>query len=152
MAQTYILRTERDRGFAVAAVMKAKTGLQVKISRPTRTSDQNALLHAVLTDVAEQVLWPQLPRNDGEIHDVEWWKRRCTLGWLKDHKDIAEIVPGLDDDGTFAILLPHTSDLDTEQCASLTEWVYAFGAENGVVFKEPKRGPEPPPPEPGDYR
>lgn len=151
VVQTYILKTERDRGFAVAAVMKAKIGLQVRISKPARTSEQNALLHAVLTDVAEQLIWPQSPRNDGEIHDVEWWKRRGTLGWLKDNKEIAEIVTGLDDDGTFALLLPHTSDLTTEQCASLTEWIYAFGSEHGVVFKEPKRD-EPPPPESGDYR
>ena len=45
----------------------------------------------------------------------------------------------------FAFLLPHTSDLDVSQCAALREWILAFGATNGVVFKEPKRDPEPPP-------
>ena len=141
---TWIIRGDRDREFAKRAVDKAPLGRQVKIGKATRTSEQNALLHAAITDIAEQLIWPQPPRNDGEIHDVEWWKRRCTLGWLKDNKEMAEIVTGLDDDGTFAILLPHTSDLSIPQCASLVEWVFAFGAENGVAFKEKPKGEEPP--------
>lgn len=137
---TWIIRTERDRGFALAAVMKAKIGLQVKIGKPTRTSDQNALLHAALSDIVDQLGWP---KDTGELHDLEWWKRRVTLGWLRDNKEMAEIVTGLDDDGTFGILLPHTSDLDVPQTASLIEWVFSFGATNGVVFKEKK--PDAPP-------
>lgn len=139
---TWIIRSERDRGFALAAVMKAKEGRQVKIGRPTRTSDQNALLHAALTDISEQLSWP---KDTGELHDVEWWKRRMTLGWLKDNKEMAEIVPGLENDGTFAILLPHTSDLDVPTFASLVEWTFSFGATNGVTFKEKiPDAPEPP--------
>lgn len=143
MVQTYILKSERDRGFALAAVMKARLGQQVRISKPTRTDTQNAAIHACLTDIAAQLLWPPPPRNDGEFHDVTWWKRRCTLGWLIETKQEKEIVESLDGDD-FAFLLPHTSDLTTEQCAALREWIYMFGATNGVVFKEPKRGPEPP--------
>lgn len=145
MVATFILDSERERGYALAAVMKARLGQQVRISKPTRTKDQNARLHAVLTDIADQLAWPPPPRNDGKFHDVEWWKRRCTLGWLKDNKEIAEIVTGLEDDGEFAILLPHTGDLPVDQFASLVIWTESLGAKNGVVFKEPKGGPEPPP-------
>lgn len=140
---TWIIKGERDRGFALAAVMKAALGLQVRISKPKRTTEQNALLHAALTDIADQLIWPQPPRNDGDLHDLEWWKPRCTLGWLKDNKEMAEIVTGLDDDGSFGLILPHTSDLDIPQMTSLIEWVFAFGATNGVVFKEKPKGPEP---------
>lgn len=148
MVATFVLRTERERGFAVAAVMKAKIGLQVRISKPTRTTEQNALLHAVLTDLADQLVWPP---KWGSLNDIEWWKRTCTLTWLNEIKAMPDIF--VDAYGEVSgILLPHTSDLNTEQCAGLIEWIYAFGATNGVVFKEPKRGPEPPPPEPGDYR
>lgn len=143
--QTFVLHTDRDRVFALKAVGRAPFGRQVRISRPTRTPKQNQLLHAVLTDVADQLAWPPPPRNDGEFHDIEWWKRRCTLGWLRENKHNAELVIDLEEDDQFGILLPHTSDLNTEQCASLAEWVYRLGAENGVVFKEPKKEEEPPP-------
>lgn len=150
--QTYILLQERDRRFALVAVQRAKIGMQVRISRPTRTSDQNALLHAQLTDVAAQMVWPPPPfANNGEAHDLEWWKRRCTLQWLIDLKQEVEVVTGLEGE-EFGLLVPHTSDLTTEQCSSLSEWIWSYGAQHGVVFKEPKREPEPPPPEPGDYR
>lgn len=141
--QTYIIREERDRRFAMTAVYKAPFGMQVRISKPTRTDIQNAAIHACLTDIAKQLAWPPPPRNDGELHDLVWWKRRCTLGWLIETKQEKELVESLEGD-EFAFLLPHTSDLNVEQCAALREWIYAFGATNGVKFKEPKRE-EPPP-------
>lgn len=145
---TFVLRDERDRKMAVQFVERCPLGLQVKISKPTRNESQNAAIHAALTDISKQLIWPPLPANNGELHDVEWWKRRCTLGWMIETKKEREIILSLDED-EFAFLLPHTSDLNTEQCSALREWILMFGATNGVVFKEPKRGPEPPPHE--DY-
>jgi uncharacterized protein YgfB (UPF0149 family) len=34
----------------------------------------------------------------------------------------------------FALLLPHTSDLTTKQCAAFNDWIEIFGAEHGVTF------------------
>lgn len=148
MRATFILNSERDRGFAVAAVMKAARGLQVRISKPTRTKEQNGRLHALLTDLAEQLVWPPAPANTGELHDLEWWKRTCTLTWLHEINAHPEIITTLDGQH-LGLLVPRTSDLDVEQSASLNVWIEAFGATNGVVFKEPKRAPDPPPHE--DY-
>jgi hypothetical protein len=139
-AAVFILLDEHRRRNALNAVNKAALGLQVKISKPTRHEKQNRLLHAVLTDVSEQLAWPP---GSGEMHDVTWWKRRSTLGWLKENRQEVEIITDLEGD-EFALLLPHTSDLSTTQCAALSEWLLAFGAHNGVTFKEPDRGPEPP--------
>lgn len=144
--QTYILREERDRAFALGAVAKARLGMQVKISKPTRTNEQNKLLHSCLTDIAKQLAWPPPPANSGELRDLEFWKRACTLSWLQEINAHPEIIMSLD--GTqFGILVPHTSDLDTEECSSLCDWIFAFGAHNGVVFteKKPDIGPDPPP-------
>ena len=139
--QTYILEGERDRRYALVAVQGAPIGMQVKISKPGRSDIQNAAIHAALTDIADQLPWP---RDTGELHDVAWWKRRCTLGWLIETRQEREMITSLEGE-EFAFLLPHTSDLDVSQCAALREWILAFGATNGVVFKEPKRDPEPPP-------
>ena len=75
------------------------------------------------------------------VLDIEWWKRRCTLQWLIDTKTPYEIITPLYDGGEqeYGLLLPHTSDLDTKQCAELVDWILAFGATNGVTFKEPAR-------------
>ena len=97
-----------------------------------RTVKQNKLLHAALTDVSEQLAWPE---DTGELHDVTWWKRRITLQWLietGEQPDLVESLDGLQ----FALLLPHTSDLTTKQCAALNEWLFIFGAKHGVVFRK----------------
>lgn len=144
---TFVLNEERDRTFALGAVARARLGLQVKISRPDRTLEQNAALHATLTAIAKQLAWPP---GSGEFHDVETWKRRATLQWMIDNNMRPEVIVALEGE-EFGLLLPHTSGLSTEQFASLQEWATAFGITNGVVFKEPG-GPEPPPPDPRDYR
>lgn len=141
--QTFIIQSDRDRAFALRAVQTAKIGMQVKISKPTRTTEQNGRLHALLTDLAEQLVWP--PKG-GELHDLEYWKRACTLTWLHETNEHPEIITTLDGQH-IGLFVPRTSELDVEKAASLNVWIEAFGATNGVVFKEPKRPPDPPPPE-----
>lgn len=145
MVATFVLRSERDRQFAMVAVHRARLGMQVRISKADRTVEQNRLLHGTLKDIADQLPWP---KDTGELHDLTWWKRRLTLGWMVETKMEREVVESLEGE-EFGLLLPHTSDLTTEQAAALNEWIFMFGATNGVKFKE--RQPEPPPPE-GDGR
>lgn len=101
-------------------------------ARPNRTLPQNRRLHAAITDIAEQLPWPP---ETGEIHDVEWWKRRLTLQWLTETGEQPDLIVSLDG-LQFALLLPHTSDLNTKQCAALNEWISIFGAKHGVTFKD----------------
>lgn len=148
--QTWILESDRDRRFALRGVQIAPLGRQVKISRPTRTLEQNRLLHGLLNDIAKQLLWPPHPSNDRKLYELAWWKPRATLQWLIDKKEDAEVITALEESDEVGLLVPHTSDLSTEQCASLCEWLLGFGARHGVVWTE--KQPEPPPIEPRDYR
>jgi hypothetical protein len=136
--RSWVLGSETHRQFIGSLIAASPAGWVVKLEPPSRTGAQNRFLHALLADIAEQLVWPQPPRNDGELHDREWWKRRCTLQWLIDTKERPEVITNLQGDD-FAILLPHTSDLTTAQCASLSEWILGFGGMNGVVFRDPKR-------------
>lgn len=100
----------------------------------SRTLKQNRLLHAALSDIAEQLPWPP---ETGELHDVTWWKRRCTLQWLLDERQPVEVITPLEQhqgDDQFALLLPHTSDLNTKQMAAFNEWLFAFGDLHHVTF------------------
>lgn len=95
-----------------------------------RTLKQNRLLHAALSDIADQLPWPP---ETGELHDVIWWKRRATLQWLKETGETPDLVESLDG-LQFALLLPHTSDLTTKQAAAFNEWLFIFGDLHGVTF------------------
>lgn len=138
---TFVLLEERDRQMAIRFVERCPLKMQVKISKPTRTNDQNSRLHALLTDIAEQLPWPSA---SGELHDIEFWKRACTLTWLHETNEHPEIITTLDGNH-IGLFVPRTSELDVEKAASLNVWIEAFGSTEGVVFKEPKRQPEPPP-------
>jgi hypothetical protein len=126
-------------GERAGAVRPARQGGQgsSRQARAARTDLQNRFLHALLRDIANQIGWP---RDTGEVHSPVWWKRRCTLEWIIENKIPYEIITPLYDHGDeeFGILLPHTSDLTTAECADLSEWIIAFGTKQGVRFSNPK--------------
>lgn len=103
-------------------------------TKRTRSYLQNRFIHSCLNQIADQLAWP---KDTGELHDLEWWKRRCTLQWLIDNDQPVQVITALDGSERFGLLLPHTSDLTTAECADLSEWILAFGAEHGVTFREP---------------
>jgi hypothetical protein len=136
--RSWLLGNETHRQLIGSMVAAAPAGWIVRLEPPRRTVLQNRFLHALLGDLADQLPWP---KETGELHDLEWWKRRCTLQWLIDQKQPVEIITPLqqvDESQDLGLLLPHTSDLTTAQCASLSEWIIAFGVTNGVTFRNPR--------------
>jgi hypothetical protein len=89
----------------------------------TRTSEQNRLMWACLTDISEQVEWYGLHLENYE------WKDVFTAS-LKRQK----VVPGLD--GGFVVCGTSTSKMTIPEMTELIELAMAFGAEKGVVFSE----------------
>lgn len=131
--RAWVLGSEAHRQLVGSLVAAAPPGWVARLEPPTRSHKQNRFLHALLSDIAGQLPWPA---NIGEMHDLEWWKRRCTLQWLIDNKQPAEVITDLDGDGKFGILLPHTSDLTTAEFASLCDWIISFGDLNAVAFRQ----------------
>lgn len=97
-----------------------------------RSLDQNAMLHAALSDIARQVEW------HGQRFSVDVWKRLCTAAWLREEKQSPIMVPSLDGAGV-DVIYERTSRLTKSQCSRLLEWVLAFGSEQGVVWSEERR-------------
>ena len=58
-------------------LMMAGQRLVVEIRHETRSTAQNARLHAMLDDIARQVEWA------GKKRDVTTWKRLMTAAWLR---------------------------------------------------------------------
>jgi hypothetical protein len=90
-----------------------------------RSSEQNKLLHARLTDIASQV------EHAGKKWDVLIWKRLLTAAWLRESGDQPQMIPAVDGHG-FDVIYERTSKLTVKQCAELLDWVEAFGGEHRV--------------------
>lgn len=104
--------------------------LDMRIKPESRTTAENALLHAIIGDIAKQKEWA------GKKRDVETWKRLLVAAWCRVRGDAMEILPALDGHGV-DIVPARTSELTKSECAELIDFVYAWGAEAGVVFSEP---------------
>lgn len=108
-----------------------ETPLEVLI-RPKKTKRstlQNALLHAVLTDISKQIKW------HGQAFDVVTWKRLCMAAWLRENNQKPLMIPALDGHG-YDVIFEHTSKLSVSQCADFCTWCIAFGDEHGVKFRQ----------------
>lgn len=93
-----------------------------------RSVEQNSLLWALLTDIADQVEWP----CDGKMCKLspDDFKHILTAGLKKDQRVAAGI------DGGFVILGQYTHKMTKAEMAEFLDFVLAFGADKGVVWSE----------------
>lgn len=124
----FILTNAREKARAAYAIHQAPDGYICEIKETTRNSDQNAALHAMLTDISQQVKW------QGQTFNVEIWKRLCMAAWLRESGGNPLLVPSLDGNGV-DIIFERTSHLSVKKCADLIQWVECFGSEQGVKFR-----------------
>ena len=95
------------------------------ISEPTRSGEQNALLHALLTEVAAERDWA------GRRRDVETWKRLLTASWLRARGESIEVLPALDGHGV-DVVFRRTSSLTKAECGELIDFIEAWRAMQEV--------------------
>jgi hypothetical protein len=120
-----ILHRQSDRDRASAWVRSAPWGTRITFQEAKRSSDQNAKMWAMLTEVARQVQW------HGQRLSADDWK----LVFLAALKAELRIVPNLDNTG-FVQLGRSSSDLSVSEMADLLDLIAAFGARQGVVFAD----------------
>jgi hypothetical protein len=120
-----VLANETIRAKAVKWIAEAPKDTQVEFKGPRRSIEQNSLLWARLTEIAQRVVW------HGEKLSPEDWKDVMTASLRK-----ARLVPGLDPGSVVAIGM-RTHDMSKEEFGLLLDLVDAFAAEHGVMFDEP---------------
>ena len=98
--------------------------LRLSVKRETRSSEQNARMWAMLTEIARQVDW------HGQKLTPEDWKDMATAA-LKRQR----VVPGID--GGFVVLGQRTSKMTIGEMSELMDFLEAFGAEHDVRFSAP---------------
>lgn len=116
---------ESVRRRAIEAVRTAPVGFEVVIGPPRRSNDQNAIFHAICSDIARSGLtWA------GKARDAAAWKVLLVSGHAAATKEGAEMVLGIENE--FVNLREATSRMSRARASSLIEYAIAFAAEHGV--------------------
>ncbi|MDE2439554.1 MAG: recombination protein NinB [Betaproteobacteria bacterium] len=131
MVKRIVITGDLSRAYAQKVVSEAPEGYVCEIKERTRTADQNAALHAMLTDISRQVDWA------GKRRSVEDWKALMVSAHRLAMKEAGDVVPGLE--GEFVQLRKSTASMGVRELGSLLEYVSAWGAMNGVKFRAPER-------------
>lgn len=128
----FFLRSEQIKANCQNVIAQLPTDnekpLVVKIQPMTRTLEQNAKLHAMLTDIANQCEF------QGKKRDVETWKAIFVSAHKIATGGQAEMAIGLE--GEVINLRESTAQMGVKRLASLIEYLTAWGVENGVHFND----------------
>ena len=128
MKKVFRLVHQAARENAIRAVSEAPEGYAVEVKPVTRSLEQNAKLHALLTDIARVTEWA------GAYRDVEVWKRLLTAAWLRARGEPIEMLPALDGHGV-DIVFRRTSELTVPEMIELIEYIQAWAADKGIETK-----------------
>ncbi|KAF3997515.1 recombination protein NinB [Glaciimonas immobilis] len=126
MKKHFVIRhgQKGNRLYICQHIMDGAEGDVVKITPPTRTLEQNSKLWPMLADVSKQVNW------HGNKLTGDEWKDVFTAAIEKQ-----KVVPGID--GGFVVCGAKTSQYSKPKFAEMIELIYAFGAQQSVVWSDP---------------
>jgi hypothetical protein len=116
-------KTDRDRVARWAA--QAPFGTRVEFKEVKRSLPQNDRMWAMLTDIATQ------KEHCGRKYTPEIWKCLLMHAWGREVK----FIPALDGEGVVPMVY-RSSDLSKAEMTELIEFLFSWGAQNGVVFKD----------------
>ncbi len=101
-------------------------GYVVTIAEPTRTLDQNSLLHPILTEISKQALWM------GKKHQMLQWKTLMVSGHAVATGQPVEMTVGIE--GEVVNLRESTAAMSKKRFSSLVEYVLSWCAENDILL------------------
>ena len=110
----------RDLGFGKAYILEVKEF--------TRTVEQNSKLHALFGELAHQAKW-----GDSKL-TAEQWKVLMISAHTIATKEPCRMVIGIE--GEVVNLRESSAQMSVARMISLIEYIHAWGAQNGVKFKE----------------
>lgn len=87
-----------------------------------RNLEQNALLHALLTDISQRHEWA------GRKRDIDTWKRLFVAAWCRTRGEQIEMLPALDGHGV-DIVFRRTSKMSKSDVSELIDYVQAWDAQ-----------------------
>lgn len=123
----FIIRGPQEREQIIELARSVKDGWRVEFKAPKRSDEQSAKMWAMLNEVSKQARHHTLQLEPGD------WK----LIFLNALRRETRMVPNLDGNGLVS-LERSSSDLTIAEMRDLIELIHAYGAQNGVVFREPR--------------
>ena len=123
MSQYVRLVGASQRALAKALIDRAPLNSMVKISEEKRSLDANAAMWAALSDISRA-------KPDGRMHVPEVWKSL----FLHAAGHAVQFEEGLD--GRPFPVGFSSSRLSKQQMSDLLDFIFAWGAERGVVFTD----------------
>lgn len=121
-----VLNGSTDRLRAVSWIEKAPPGTRVEFKAAKRSQVQNDRMWAMLTDVARQ------KTHAGQKYSPDQWKVLFLHACGREVK----FIPALDG-GTWIPWGQSSSDLSKAEFSELIEFMFSWGAQNGVVWSDP---------------
>lgn len=123
-----IIYDEKDRQRVLDWIKLAPLKTRVDIRGPKRTLSQNDKMWAMLTDIVVQN-----KTINGQKLSTDDWKSVFLEAIGREQK----ALPRLEGDGFFTI--GHSSSsLSTLEMSDLIEFIFAWGAENDVIWSDPE--------------
>lgn len=131
--KTFHLVNPRVRDNAMNALFDAPDNYVVTISEPTRSSDQNAMFHAICGDIAKSGhLFTGKPRKP------EVWKVLLISAHAAATSEGSEVVPGLE--GEFVNIRESSALMSVRRAASLITYALAYCDTNSIPLTETSKG------------
>ncbi|KKX29227.1 recombination protein NinB [Rhizobium sp. LC145] len=126
-----VLANDAFRQKAIDWIRRAPRDARVEFKGPKRTTPQNDRMWAMLTDLSLQLAW------HGQQLTPEDWKLVMLDALRREKSEQIRMVPNTDGSG-FVPLGTSSSDLSKDEMTDLIEIIFAFGAQQGVEWSEPK--------------
>lgn len=124
---TLVLSYPSDRLRAAKWLEQAPAGTRIEFKEAKRSLEQNSRMWAMLTDVATQ------REHAGRRYTPDQWKILFMHACGRE----VQFIPALDN-STFIPWGQSSSDLSKSEMTELIEFIFAWGAEHGVVFHDPE--------------
>jgi len=103
--------------------------MTVEFKEANKSRDQEQKYHAMIGEIATQA------QHMGSKWDAESWKRLLVDQFCKDTGlKTGVVIPNLSGDGIVQLGF-QTRKFTKEQASEFVEWLYAWGAENGVTYE-----------------
>lgn len=129
----FILVNDRVRANAIEAVRQAPADYVVTVGPKSRTNDQNAMFHAICTDIAKSG-----HKFAGKARKALVWKVLLISAHAAATDEGNEVVPGLE--GEFVNIRESSALMSVRRAASLITYSLAYCDTNGIPLNETRRG------------
>ena len=124
------------RKLAAAYCLNAPDSYVCTIDAPKRSTEQNEKMHAMIGDIAKcaPFMGKLINRDDMKRLLVDAFAKVMRDAGTPLHHD-GRVVPSLDGERVVQLGI-QTKDFRVREASEFVEYLYAFGAENGVTWSE----------------